>query len=359
VVRAEEADAWSRRWEAARSDLVEGRFDRAERAFRALAVEADTAARRERADAMARLAAEYSARATASPVASASATRTTEELTLLYASAFLYGAGTGTWFLLQVKPDSAITATIPFAALTALPVVAVATVDGVKKLPRGLPHAIAAGLYLGLGEGVWLTGYQHARGNRTADTFPGSTVRWSSETTATVLWGSATTGAVLGGLLGASLVTTPGRVSFTASTTMWAGAISGLAAGALLPDDERRAERAFLVGGAGYNAGLAGGLLFAGTVSPSVARVRLVDLVAAGTAITSGGLYLALASDVDVRAAEGVGALGAATGLGVGWLVTSGMAKEAPAPAGVATIDAAPSVSFVRGGGTLGLRGTF
>ena len=32
-------------------------------------------------------------------------------------------------------------------------------IDGYKKLPRGLPHAISAGLYLGLGEGIWLVGF--------------------------------------------------------------------------------------------------------------------------------------------------------------------------------------------------------
>ena len=115
------------------------------------------------------------------------AIRSTDELTLLYTSAFIYGVGTGSWFLLQTKPDSALTATIPFAGFTAAPVIAIATIDGYKKLPRGLPHAISAGLYLGLGEGIWLVGFQHGRSSRIEEHYPDadSHVRWAPESTAT------------------------------------------------------------------------------------------------------------------------------------------------------------------------------
>jgi hypothetical protein len=334
--------------------MIEGHFDVAERSFEALALEAPTEAQRTLAREMANLSRDYATRRARESMPSVM--RSTDELTLLYASAFLYGAGTGTWFLLQVKPDSAVTATLPFAAFTAAPVVAVATIDAYRKLPRGVPHAISAGLYLGLGEGVWLVGYQHARGARLREGDPSSEVRWSPETTATVLWGGATAGAVLGGLLAGGLVTTPGRVSFTASTTLWAGAVFGLGAGALLPDDDRRRERAFLLAGAGYNAALAGGLLLAGEISPSVARVRLVDLAGLGGTLLVGGLYLSSATAVDVRAAEGFAALGAGAGLAAGWLLTSGMPKETPGVR-VPLVTAQPALQFVQGGATLGVGG--
>jgi hypothetical protein len=281
---------------------------------------------------------------------------------LFYTSAFLYGAGTGAWFLLQTRPDTAATATLPFAALTAAPVIAIATIDGHKKLPRGLPHAMSAGLDLGLGQGIWLVGYQLARSARIEDVDKDSKVRWEPESTASVLWASATIGAGIGGLVGGYLPTTPGRVSFVASTTMWSGALTGLAAGALLPDDEYRRERAFLAGGAGYNLGLAGGLLGSHVVSPSVARVRLVDLLGIAGALATAGLYLSLASDPDTRATEGLAVLGAGGGLAAGWLLTSGMPRDTTTttPPGSASGPATfqPTLGAVRGGATLGIGGT-
>ena len=358
--------AWRKRYDAARDDLVDGRFRRAEVALRALAVEAETASDRALAREMARLAAEYAERAEAgvgAPRGPRRDIRTSDELTLLYASSFLYGVGTGTWFLLQIEPDSAVTATLPFAALTAAPVIALATVDGYSKLPRGVPHSISSGLYLGLAQGAWLSAFQHARAERVkAESDPASDLRWSPETTATVLWAGATTGAVLGGALGSSLVTTPGRVSFTASTALWSGAIVGLGTGAIHPDDERRSERAYLAGGIGLNAGIAAGLLLAGDVSPSVARVRLVDLLGIAGALTTTGVYLSLSSDADPRLAEGLAASGALAGLATGWLVTSGMPRESPPPTtqarSTSPVTLQPSLRPVPGGATLGVGGT-
>lgn len=354
---------WHARYEAARRDLVEGRFRRAAIAFRALALEASDDRDRSFALELARLSIEYAERAEAGhPFGVAEPTsrddiRSSDELTLLYASSFLYGAGTGVWFLLETQPDTVLTATLPFAAITAAPVIAVATIDGYRKLPRGVPHAISAGLYLGLAQGVWLSAFQHAQSTRIKDSNPTSELRWSPETTVGILWGSATIGALLGGLLGSSLVTTPGRVSFTASTTIWSGVLLGLGSGALLPDDELRQERALGVAGLGINAGIATGLLLAGTVSPSVARVRLIDLIGLAGALASAGFYLSVTNDVDVKLAEGVAAIGAGAGLATGWLVTSRMPKEKPrTTTGTFTLD--PVVAPVRGGVTVGIGGS-
>jgi hypothetical protein len=361
AVAQPKADEWQKRYDEARTDMIDGHFRAAEASFRALAAQGRTEAERALATEMARLSATYAERdrrAPPAPPIAAPEARTSDEITLLYASAFLYGAGTGAWFLLQTEPDTALTATLPFAALTALPVVAVFTADSVKKFPRGVPHAISAGLYLGLAQGIWLVGYQNSRGARIAKEDPRSSVRWAPESNATVLWGSATIGAALGGILGSALETTPGRVSFAASTTMWAGAITGLGAGAVLPDDEHRRERAFLAGGMGLNAGLAGGLFFAGAISPSVARVRLVDLLGIAGGLATAGFYLSIASPVDVRLAEGLTALGAGAGLATGWIVTSGMPKDVPSKRSASTI-VQPSLRAAPGGGTLGVSGVF
>jgi hypothetical protein len=141
---------------------------------------------------------------------------------------------------------------------------------------------------------------------------------------------------------------------------MWSGAILGLGAAAIHPDDERRSERAFLAGGLGLNAGLVSGLLFAGDVSPSVARVRLVDLLGLAGGLVTTGVYLSLTSDAEPRLAEGLAAAGATAGLATGWLVTSKMPREVPAAGGQRSampITLQPSLRPVNGGATFGIGG--
>jgi len=374
----EEPSSWDARYDLAYTALSEGRLREAASRFHELARTARNDRERALAHELARLATESAdsgaswpkAGPVVGPVPSASsppaappapAIRSADELTLLYASSFLYGVGTGVWFLLETQPDSAVTATLPFAALTAAPVIALATIDGIKPLPRGVPHAISAGLYLGLGESVFAIGRQQARAERLRGQDPSSDSRFAPETVAAVLWGGATLGATLGGALGAGLETTPGRVSFTASMTIWSGVLTGLTAGALLPDDDRRRERAFTVGEVGYNAGLAGGLIFAGRVSPSVARVRLADLLAMASGLVTTGAYLGFARDVDIRVAEGIAAGGLAAGLASGWLLTRGMSDDPSAkPASNAfRISFEPKIVPVPAGAGLGVGGAF
>jgi len=358
---ASDRERWRFRYEEAREDLVEGRFREAEIALRALALEAGSETDRRLALELAALALRYADLAesgAARPRTRPSPRRpirTADELTLLYGTSFLYGIGTGAWFLLQVQPDSALSATIPFAALAAAPAITIATLDGYRKLPRGLPHALSAGMYLGLAESAWIVGYQHGRGERTRRVDPDTEVRWTPASSATVLWLGATTGGILGATLGGTVVTTPGRVSFVASTAMWSGAVLGLGAAAVHPDDDHRRERAFLAAGAGLNAGLISGFLLASEVSPSVARVRLVDLLGFAGAAVGAGLYLSVASPVDARVAEGLAAAGATVGLATGWLVTAGMPKDTPG----ARATSGPTVSPNAGGGMVGFGGAF
>ena len=359
--------SWDERYDDAYTALSEGRLREASSRFHALARSARTDQERTVAHELGRLASERAdqeeaADAKAAAAANVRPIRTTDELTLLYASGFLYGAGSGVWFLLATEPNSAVTATLPFAALTAAPAIAIASIDSLRPLPRGVPHAISAGLYVGLGESIWVVGRQQARARRFRATDPASDATFGPETVTAVLWTGATLGGILGGALGAGLETTPGRVSFTASTTLWAGVLSGLTSGALMPNDDRRSERAFTIGGVGYNAGLAGGLFFAGRVSPSVARVRLADLFAvAGGLVTTGG-YLSLSRDVDVRAAEGLAAGGIATGLALGWLVTQGMTPDlGPSTRRPVSLASTVQPSFVPvpGGAGVGVFGAF
>lgn len=361
VFRIDET-AWRVRYEAARSRLVDGHYRWAEAEFDKLAKIAPNEADRALALEMAKLADDWGDREEAlraATVTHPTPRRTRDEISILYASAFLYGLGTGAWFLLQTQPDTALTATLPFAGITALPVITLAIVDGHHPLPLGLPHGITAGLYLGLGESIWIVGYQHARADR-LDASGGAAARWTGDEVASWMWGGATLGAITGGALATGLVTTPGRISFTASTTTWSGVIGGLTAAAILPDNDRRTESALLAAGASYNVGLLGGAIFASAVSPTVTRVRFADLGGVGGGLVVGGLYLSLAHrDADPRIGLGVTAAGAATGLAMGWILTSKMPREEPQPsAPTAAIRAQPLVMPVLGGGVVGVTGT-
>ncbi len=354
--------AWTTRYEAARQHLVDGEYNPAYEEFVALAREAPTPEEKRLALEMAHVSAEGATRAAAqwraaNPVKPTEPMRRTpDEITLLYTTSFVYGVGTGAWFLLQTQPDSALTATLPFVAIAAAPIIGVAIVDGIHQLPHGVPHAISAGAYLGLGEGIWIVGFQHARSDRISasrDTSP----RWDATVASSVLWGGATLGVVAGAALGTAIPTTPGRVSFTASTTLWGGALTGFTVSSLSRKGGHRSEDALLAAGLGYNVGLGSGLFLARQFSPSIARVRLVDMSGAAGGLVAGGLYLAFAgSDGNSRAGLGLAALGAATGLTIGWLATGGMAREyADAPAPAVTWN--PTVIPVEKGAALGIAG--
>ena len=352
---AQTQPTWAERYETARKHLVTGELRIAQEEFAALALEAPNENEKRLALEMSRIATTW-----AESTPSVRPQRTRDEISLLYATSFLYGAGTGTWFLLHTQPDTALTATLPFIGITAAPVVTLALVDGYSPLPHGMPHGIAVGMYVGLGEAVLLTSYQRARARRVYEDSPTSN-RWSVEEVSSVLWAGATLGGIAGGAISASLPTTPGRVSYVGSLALWGGLLGGFASGALLPETSSRTEHAMLGAGLGYNLGLVGGLVSASSVLPSVTRVRLVDLSALAGGLAVGGSYLALASDPDSRAAMALTGIGSAAGLAVGWFATRGMPKDRSASSGglsAAQISVQPTITPVNGGGLVGLAGT-
>ena len=248
--------------------------------------------------------------------------RTSDELTALYAAALFYGLGTSAWVALQIRPESFGTALLPFAIITPATLAAVALADNYRPLRHGIPHAIAAGLYLGLGEAIWLTGYQNAY----ASSHGGR--RWSAERVSSALWVATSLGAVAGGLVGAWRRPTPGRVSFTASTAIWGGVLSAFTTSALVSDRDERSQYAFVVGSMGYNAGLVAGLLFGPAIAPSITRVRLTDLGGLFGSLAFVGAYALLANERDSRVMLGGAAVGSALGLGITWWATSDMPAD-------------------------------
>src|SRR5260221_2743553 len=107
-----QSPSWIDRYELARELLIKGEYRLAYTEFTALAQAAPNEADRRLAEEMAHVSAQWAARSDASwrssePPASSTMTRprrTTDEISILYTSGFLYGAGTGAWFLLQTQP---------------------------------------------------------------------------------------------------------------------------------------------------------------------------------------------------------------------------------------------------------------
>ena len=303
----EQQKAWSERYARARATLLEEQYASAARMLGELAESAATQGQRELATELASIARAKLASSDTQP-----ALRTTDELTTLYATAILYGLGTSAWLALQVEPDNVAGALIPFATLTPAAAAVVALADGWRPLRHGIPHAIAAGMYLGFGEGLWLAGFQRAYASAHA-----GVELWGAQRISTALWLCATGGGLAGGLIGAINRPTPGRVSFTASSAIWSGALGAFVAHALSPDASERGQLTYLVGGLAYNAGLLAGILFGPVVAPSVARVRYADLGGLFGALLVGGGYALLVADADSRVGLGLAAGGGVLGLGI------------------------------------------
>lgn len=313
---------WDERYANARRLLVTGHEAEAAPEFERLSASAPTTEDAHRASELAEI-----CRAKLSAQVDAAHLRSSGELTLLYSTAFVYGLGTSTWVALMTQPKNLAGAVLPFAVLTTAAVGGVSLADSYRPFRRGVPQSIASGAYLGLGEGIWLVGIQHAGAARRDD---GSA--WDSKRVASALWGGATLGAVAGGVVGALRQPTPGRVSFTLSTSLWGGLVTSFAAAALSTNEERRTEQAFTAGMVGYNVGLASGLIFAPSVAPSVARVRFVDLGGIGGGLVGAGLYTLAVGGNDSRASLGAASVGTLAGLGFTWWATSGMPGDPPKP---------------------------
>lgn len=309
---------WSERYARARATLLEEDYAAATRMLGELAETASTQGQRELATELASIARAKLASNDPQP-----ALRTTDELATLYATAIFYGLGTSAWLALQAEPDNVAGALIPFATLTPAAAAAIALADSWRPLRHGIPHAIAAGMYLGFGEGLWLAGFQRAYASAHDDV-----EKWGAQRTSTALWLCATGGGLAGGLIGAINRPTPGRVSFTASSAIWSGALGGFVAHALSSDASQRGQMTYLVGGLAYNAGLLAGIVFGPVVAPSVARVRYVDLGGLFGALLVGGGYALLVGEADSRVGMGVAAVGGALGLGIAAWATRDMSPD-------------------------------
>jgi len=178
-------------------------------------------------------------------------------------------------------------------------------------------------MWLGLEEGLTWTLWNQARA--------ASADEWSGRTVATALWASATAGAILGGTLGTAYGTTPGRASLVGSAGLWSGLIVGLVGAGVTGDSPTADDTYLLMSALGLNAGAIVGAVIGADVSPSIARVRFVDLGALAGGILAGGLYLAIANaHADRQVMTLTLAAGISGGLVAAWHLTAGMEPDYP-----------------------------
>jgi hypothetical protein len=361
---------WLNRYTVARERLLAGEFAKARELFAELVATATTAVDRVIAQELELLANNWTRRdlvlvrrgdlGESSASAKAAGQPTTDELAILYTNAVVYGIGTGVWVGILTEPDSAAGAILPALGLAGAAAGAVAIADSQKLFRYGVPQSMVSGMYIGFQEGLVLTLWNQARVYRADE--------WSPKAVASVVLGASTVGAAAGAVVGSLGGTTPGRASFVGSAAMWSGLVSGLLVGAMAPDDDTRDESALLAAAVGLNVGALAGVFAAGPVSPSIARVRFLDLGGIAGGLALGGLYVSAAGDQSTAGGlMGISALGVAGGLTTAWFATSKMAADRvseenrPAPGTPASIGATTTVSVapVPGGAALAVRGAF
>ncbi len=364
---APQKSPWRVRYDAAREELLRGDFSAAYSDFEGLARAAgndvDEALAQEDAD----LAGEWMRRDLAFVrridlgeshlTPKALDERTGDELASLYASGVLYGIGTGSWLAELAtygnhsSNDSGTTLGLP-VLMIGVTEVGIAAADTQTHVFRyGGAQSIVSGLYVGFEEGLFWTLY-----NQNLD----AQSRMTAPAAATFIWGMSTAGAVAGGVLGHYHPTTPGRASFVGSTALWSAVLVGSVVGAAQPTHGGSDSAPFLGAGIALNVGLGAGLLLTESVSPMVARVRLLDLGGATGYLVGAGLYAAGTREPTAAGAFGVGAFGCALGLTGMWLATRRMdddRREVQSAPPTALESITPTILPLDRGAAIGVRG--
>ncbi|MBX3205884.1 MAG: hypothetical protein KF764_12495 [Labilithrix sp.] len=319
---------WAHKYAEARTKLLTGEFASAAVLFAELETTAVNRVDLALARAQRSLADDWSARnltfirrqdlADPSVTSRALDRRSTDELVSLYTNSVLYGIGSAIWLGSLTEPKTAAGGILPGVALTAGAVGTVLALDSGRGLRYGVPQSIVSGMWIGLEQAIIWTLWHNSREGRPD---------LETKTHSTILWGLSSVGAVAGGVLGETLGTTPGRAAWVGSTAFWTGALAGFATGGVV---ENATTPALAVAGIGLSAGTGIGLLSAESVSPSIGRVRLIDLSGVLGGVAAAALYAAAANrESTAQATSGVTALGIAGGLAIGWVATAGMPKDA------------------------------
>jgi len=280
--------------------------------------------------------------------------RTSDEIGVLYLSSIAYGLGAGLWIDILSEPNGVAGAVLPPLLFAGASAGIVGLVDSGKGLRYGAAQSTSTGMWLGFWQGfAWGTYYQAESSYQN---------QMSSQAYATLLFGTTTAGAITGGLIGSLTQTTPGQSAFVGSTALWPALIFGIGTAALSSDNNgSRDDHAMLAASLGLTGGTVVGALTAGTVAPTTARVRFLDIGAIAGGLALGGISLAAGgNNAKIESTLLLTDVGMIAGLGTAWWLTNDMPKDVGAQAprsGSATI--VPTVIPQRGGMGLGFAGQF
>ncbi|MBK9265374.1 MAG: hypothetical protein IPM54_37015 [Polyangiaceae bacterium] len=277
--------------------------------------------------------------------------RTIDELAILYGNSILWGTGFGVVVGFASDSGDASTFFLPAIGMSALGAGALALMD-VKfgPLPYGVPQSITSGMYMGLEAGIYMAAILEAE--RIVD-------RDEEKILPGLIWGSATAGGLIGGLIGATVPVTPGRASFTSSGAIWGGVVTSFVTIGFMDGDFNSAP--FVTGLIGAAAGGVSTGLLAARVSPSIARVRFIDLGGVAGGLLFGGLYASIADRMDEQVFSFLASSGVVAGLATAAWLTSGMDRDEPRRGALrkSEFHMTPFMTPQPGGGTMGLAGRF
>jgi hypothetical protein len=346
-------------YERGKAALTAGAFPIASRMLNDVALRAPDPALRMQARELAQVASYWAANRliltpmvnTPPPTSRLEDKRSIDELAILYSNTLIWGTGFGVVIGLGSDNSSAATYILPAIGMSAIGVGALAYMDvGRGPLRYGLPQSITSGMYMGIEAGVYTAFILTAE----------NAVHNSEKVIPGIVWGSATAGALIGGLVGATVPITPGRASFTSSGAIWGGLLTSLVT--VGATDGKFSSSPFITGLIGATAGGVGTALLGDSISPSIARVRFIDVGAFAGGLVFGGFYASITDSVDGRALSFLTSAGVVAGLATSYWLTNGMDRDEPRRGNLtqsATWRATPFMTPQPGGGTLGFAGTF
>lgn len=242
---------------------------------------------------------------------------TTLEIGYLYGTSIAWGIGTGVWLDVEAEIENPGLGIIMPALFGAIAPVGVFIADYVMDgMPRGLPAAIATGLWLGggAGLGVWAVHDLNSRGSG----------QWGFAGLGRATFVGSVVGGGAGIVAGALMEPSPKTSMFVLSATTMGTAVGGAFGGAGSQGNlTNNADGAIMIGGLiGYGVGLIGSGAASLAYVPSWEQIGFGWAgFAIGAAATTPIYFIYLGVDADPRTgliAQGIGGL---LGAGLGfWL---------------------------------------
>jgi hypothetical protein len=238
--------------------------------------------------------------------------RSSSEIAVLYGMSAAYGVGMGVWFGAELGIEDPGLFLIAPAVLGVAAPVGVYASDSYSTMHRGMPAAIATGMFIGAGEGIGIASYQFV----TADKDDAWGFRGLARSTAI----GSTLGAVGGYALGYFQEPSPKSSLFMGSGVVWGSAIGSMFGYGASKGDVGYGlanDSASLGGLIGFNVGLAATGVLSTLYIPSYEAIEFMWLGAGIGAAVSLPVFLFYAGDGGPPAKRGLVFTGTATTLGI------------------------------------------